>query len=425
MDHLPIWTWEPSSVPGYAQPHDVRQSGRMYDVWTATVKGKRSWARKSSALVADGEGEDGLSPNVNRLARTISWKDSPRVMRRLRRAMRSALADATPVRSFTSRRPIVGGARRPAADTSRAAEGFAGEDAPDGVHVALRHPERVSNVAGVVLIQVADLGMSERRLTALAQADVELRHEQRIANIHHSVAVHVTADAGVRRGGCRARAGRGGDRARGRRARGGDPARAGRARRRRAGRRGRGGLDRRGRSCGWRPHRRGGGCGRARGRTARGGRERPVRLVRTDVTDLAAVPVPVQWPQDTALIIPGWRAIGATRIDRRAASEQGLAVRGTTVRPQRREMCVHLVDPIARPREAAGIPRVEVVPTRRQGTKAGAVVAGETVGDVHVFERRIAEIVVIATDRSVTLDGIVADRDGGQRRRDVGRDSSS
>src|SRR5437879_3229179 len=54
---------------------------------------------------------------------------------------------------------------------SRARERLACEGAAES-HVALRHPERVSDVAAVVLIHVADLGMCERRLTALAQSDV-------------------------------------------------------------------------------------------------------------------------------------------------------------------------------------------------------------------------------------------------------------
>src|SRR5437879_2010084 len=62
--------------------------------------------------------------------------------------------------------------------TSRARERSAGEIAADQAHVALRHPERVPDVARTVPIDVAELRATERRLSARTQTYVILRHEQ-------------------------------------------------------------------------------------------------------------------------------------------------------------------------------------------------------------------------------------------------------
>src|SRR5262245_36212600 len=46
-------------------------------------------------------------------------------------------------------------------DRSRAREGTAREDAAHQSHIALRHPERVADVAALVVVHVTDLGVTE------------------------------------------------------------------------------------------------------------------------------------------------------------------------------------------------------------------------------------------------------------------------
>src|SRR5438477_12379945 len=83
------------------------------------------------------------------------------------------------------------------------------EGAADQPHVALCHPEGVADVAGVVMVDVAQLGMRERPLTAWTESDVVLGDQERIADVHDAVAIHVAAERGPRRRGGRARGRRG------------------------------------------------------------------------------------------------------------------------------------------------------------------------------------------------------------------------
>src|SRR2546422_970358 len=54
------------------------------------------------------------------------------------------------------------------------------ERAADQADVALRDPKRVPDVAEAVAVDVADLGVSERCLPALANPDIELGHDERV-----------------------------------------------------------------------------------------------------------------------------------------------------------------------------------------------------------------------------------------------------
>src|SRR5207247_549424 len=108
---------------------------------------------------------------------------------------------------------------------------------------ALGHPQCITDVATVVSVDVADLGVIERRYPARAQTHRVLRHEKRVSDTHRPGPVHVAAQDRHRRGAGRGRCGRRG--------------------RRRGPGRGRGGR------C------RGGGGGRLRWRVAGGGQSVP------------------------------------------------------------------------------------------------------------------------------------------------------
>src|SRR5206468_10916646 len=65
-----------------------------------------------------------------------------------------------------------------------------------------------SDVASAVPVYVADLGVTEGRLSARARTDVILRREERVTDIHDAVPVHVAArDRGRRAGRRRGRGG--------------------------------------------------------------------------------------------------------------------------------------------------------------------------------------------------------------------------
>src|SRR5262249_54150224 len=90
-------------------------------------------------------------------------------------------------------------------DSSLTCKRGAAEDAADEPNIALRHAERVPDVARTIAIDVADFGVNERRLAALSQADVKLRCDQRIPDVDHAIPIDIAAGDRCRRRGGRAR----------------------------------------------------------------------------------------------------------------------------------------------------------------------------------------------------------------------------
>src|SRR3989442_9741199 len=69
--------------------------------------------------------------------------------------------------------------RRSLAYERRAVEGATADP-----HVALGDPESVADVAGAVAVHVAGVRVGERRHAALPRTHDELRHHERVADVH-------------------------------------------------------------------------------------------------------------------------------------------------------------------------------------------------------------------------------------------------
>src|SRR5437867_10164223 len=94
-------------------------------------------------------------------------------------------------RSFSRRRRCHLMWEPPMAVRSRAREGVAAEGAADLADVALTYPQGVPNVTGAIAIDIAHLWM--RELAALPDSHVELRDNQRVADVHGPIPVHIAA----------------------------------------------------------------------------------------------------------------------------------------------------------------------------------------------------------------------------------------
>src|SRR5437899_2730099 len=102
------------------------------------------------------------------------------------------------LRSFSRRRRCRLMCKPPMAVRSRAREGVAAEGAADLADVALTYPQGVPNVTGAIAIDIAHLWM--RELAALPDSHVELRDNQRVADVHGPIPVHIAAPDEARYG---------------------------------------------------------------------------------------------------------------------------------------------------------------------------------------------------------------------------------